>query len=205
MSLSSLPLRLFSAALLATTLTACRTGTHVARMDVSQTADISGNWNDTDAKLVADTMIKQALNTPWVTRFMQQKAGKTPTVIVGRITNRSSEHINVNVFMNRLENAFTNSGAVDVVTSGAARDEARAERVDQQGNATADTRARMRAETGADFILQGEINTVIDQEGGVAVKFYQVDLRLTNMETNVRSWVGSYQIKKMVQRSRIRS
>ncbi|HYD85681.1 MAG TPA: hypothetical protein VEA63_16550, partial [Opitutus sp.] len=112
MSMHSLSLRVLSAAMLAATLTACRTGTHVARMDVNQTADISGNWNDTDAKLVADTMIKQALNTPWVTRYMQSHAGKTPTVIVGTITNRSSEHINTNVFINRLENAFVNSGAV---------------------------------------------------------------------------------------------
>jgi hypothetical protein len=174
-------------------------------MDVNQTADISGNWNDTDAKLVADTMIKQALNHPWYARYMQAKAGKTPVVIVGNITNRSAEHINTNVFINRLENAFVSSGAVEVVASGAARDEARAERVDQQGNAAADTRARMRAETGANFILQGEINTVIDQEGGVAVKFYQIDLRLRNTETNAATWVGSYQIKKMVQRSRVRS
>jgi uncharacterized protein (TIGR02722 family) len=205
MSIRSLSFRVLSAAMLATTLTACRTGTHVARMDVNQTVDISGNWNDADAKQVADTMIKQALNTPWVTRYMQSHAGKTPVVIVGSVTNRSSEHINVNVFVNRLENAFVNSGAVEVVASGAARDEARAERVDQQGNAAADTRARMRAETGANFILQGEINTVIDQEGGVAVKMYQIDLRLRNTETNATAWVGSHQIKKFVQRSRIRS
>lgn len=201
----SLTRRVLQATLLLATLGACRTGTHVARMDVNQTADISGNWNDTDAKLVADTMIKQALTTPWIQRFMTSRQGKTPTVIVGRIVNKSSEHINTAVFMNRLENAFTNSGAVDVVTSGPARDEIRAERVDQQGNASADTRARTGAEMGADFILHGEINSVIDQEGGVAVKFYQVDLRLVNLETNVRTWVGSHQIKKFVQRSRIRS
>ena len=205
MSTRALATRLFATVAVAASLTACRTGTHVARMDVNQTVDVSGNWNDSDAKFVADTMIKQALNTPWVERFMRAKQGKTPTIIVGRITNKSTEHINTAVFMNRLENAFTNSASVDVLTSGAAREEARAERVDQQGNAAADTRARLQAETGADFILQGEINTVIDQEGGVAVKFYQIDLRLTNMETNVRTWVGSHQIKKMVQRSRIRS
>ena len=196
--------RLLAATLVLTTLSACRTGTRVARIDPNQTVDISGNWNDTDSKLVADEMIKEALGMGWITRFMQAKAGKSPSVIVGTVTNRSTEHINTRMFMSNIETAFTNSGAVNVIASGTSRSQARAEREDQQTTAAGDSRARQNSRTGADFILEGELTMIPDQEGGVAVKKYQVNLYITNIETEARAWAGQKEIKKVVQRSRFR-
>ena len=41
---------------------------------------------------------------------------------------------------------------------------------------------REAAETGADYMLQGGIKTIIDQEGKESVKFYQVDLELVHLD-----------------------
>jgi penicillin-binding protein activator len=59
-------------------------------------------------------------------------------------------------------------------------------------------------ESGADYMLQGEIQTIEDREGGRSVMFYQIDLTLVNMQTNERSWVGQHKIKKYIERSRLR-
>src|SRR5262245_47467898 len=107
--------RMLALTLVAGALSACRTGTMVARIDPNQTVDISGNWNSTDAKLVADSMIKSALSRPWIGEFQQSHQGKRPVVTIGYVTNRTGEHIDTKMFESSIANAFINSGAVRVV------------------------------------------------------------------------------------------
>jgi hypothetical protein len=178
----------------------------VTRVAPEQAIDLSGRWNDVDSRLVADALIQQSF-TPssgqsWASRFTQSSGGERPTVIVGTIRNRSMEHVPVSTFVRDLERAYINSGAVQLVSSRGERDEIRDERADQQEYAAADTRARLRMETGADYMLQGEIQSIEDQEGGRRVVFYQVDLTLTDLENNSRVWVGQHKIKKFIERPR---
>lgn len=186
-------------------LSACSSQPMVTRIDPNTAIDLSGEWNDADSKLVADEMIKDALSRPWVTRYMQANGGKSPAVVVSNVRNLSSEHINTRTFMNDVGGAFVNSGSVTVSYDGADREQQRAEREDQQANASADTRARVRNERAANFRLAGELNTITDQQGGVTVKAYQVILRLTDIESNDVVWQGKKEIKKVVDRKRFRS
>lgn len=178
----------------------------VTRISPDQAIDLSGRWNDVDSRMVAEALIQQSFASSagqnWATRFAQTSGGQRPTVIVGTVRNRSMEHVPVGTFVRDLERAYINSGAVEVVSSRGERDEIRQEREDQQEFAAADTRARLRMETGADYMLQGEIQSIEDREGGRSVVFYQVDLTLTDLESNSRVWVGQHKIKKFVERPR---
>jgi hypothetical protein len=62
----------------------------------------------------------------------------------------------------------------------------------------------MGAEQGADYMLIGQINQINDQEEGKQLKYYQVDLTLVDIETNVKTWVGQHRIKKVIERPRFR-
>ena len=53
-------------------------------------------------------------------------------------------------------------------------------------------------------MLQGEIQAIEDREGGRSVMFYQVDVTLTDLETNGKVWVGQHKIKKYIDRPRFR-
>jgi hypothetical protein len=76
------------------------------------------------------------------------------------------------------------------------RAEIRKERSEQQEFASAETMKRMRNELGADFMLQGAIKSIVDQEEGKQVVFYQTDLTLVNIETMEKVWLGQKKIKK---------
>lgn len=169
----------------------------VSRIDPEETVDLSGNWNDTDSRLVAEEMIKDCLSHSWLTDYLRGKAAN-PTVIAGSIRNKSMEHIAVGTFLKDIERAMVNSGTVQVVASAEERGEVRDEREDQRVNASPETLKQMGREVGADFMLLGEINQINDSEGGKAVKYYQTDLTLVNIETNVKVWLGQKKIKKMV-------
>jgi hypothetical protein len=175
----------------------------VTRVDPESVTDLSGRWNDTDSRLVANELIGQSLGATWSRDWAAANGGTAPTVIVGDFRNRTLEHIAIGTFVRDLERAYVQSGTVRVVASAEEREEVRAERADQQTNASAETRARMAREQGARFMLQGDVQAIPDSEGREKIVFYQIDATLLDLESNTKVWVGQHKIKKYVQRRRL--
>lgn len=173
----------------------------VDRMDVDETVDLSGRWNDTDSRLVSEEMIGDVLSRPWIDRYRAGR-GKDPVVIVGSVRNRSDEHINTQTFVKDLERALINAGEVEFVAGSGERGEIREERKDQAAHASEATAKEEGEETGADFMLQGSINTISDRVEGKEVKYYQVNLELIEIQSHRKAWIGEKKIKKLVKRSR---
>lgn len=170
----------------------------VERIDPTQQTDLSGRWNDTDSRLVSNEMISDCMSGVWRTNFTAAK-GKKPAVIVGTIRNKTTEHIESETFIKDIEKAFVNSGLVSVVQAGEARKELRDERNDQQTFSSEDTKKKWGLEKGADFMLNGVLTSIVDQYGKNKVVYYQIDLELTNLETNEKVWIGDKKIKKAIQ------
>ena len=181
----------------------CSSSKQVTRVAADTTIDLSGRWNDTDSRMVAEGIIGDCLNHPWINDHGISTGGK-PVVIVGGIRNKSMEHIPVATFITDIERAFINSGKVRTVSSSNERGEIREERADQGEFAALETVKRMGRELGADYMMTGEINTIEDREGGDQVVFYQTDLTLTNIETNEKVWIGQKEIKKFIGRGKFK-
>lgn len=175
----------------------CATAPKVQRTEVDQTIDLSGDWNDTDSRMTAEEMVKDSLSRPRLGEFSGAK-GVKPRVIVGTVLNKSHEHINTETFVKDLERELTNSGQVKFVASKDQRDEVREERMDQAKNSSVKTAKSMGQEYGADFMLKGQINTIMDAAGKQEVKYYQVELEMIDMSSNEKAWIGQKKIKKLV-------
>lgn len=177
--------------------------TEVSRVDVEEVHDLSGIWNDTDSRLVSKEMINDMMERNWQINFYK-KNKRLPAVIVGTVRNLSHEHINLNTFVTDIEREMINTGKIDFVASSQQRDEIRDERKDQDIHAREDTRKAMGQEIGADFMLKGSINTIIDVDGSTQLRYYQVDLNLISLKDNRIVWIGSKKIKKLVKNSKLR-
>jgi uncharacterized protein (TIGR02722 family) len=186
--------------LAAALLVGCGSSRQVTRLDPGQVTDLSGKWNDTDARLVAEEMVSDCMARPWLSDFLLEKS-KKPVVTVGRIRNKSSEHIDTETFTTDFERELTNSGKVIFVAAKVERDDVREERLEQRDWASEETVKKLRQETGADFILLGAIKSITDQLEGEKVVFYQTDLELINVETMVKAWIGTKKIKKGISQS----
>ncbi|MDX2252694.1 MAG: penicillin-binding protein activator LpoB [Nitrospira sp.] len=173
----------------------------VTRVDAGVVTDLSGRWNDTDSRMVAEAMVKEALQYPWLGNFSQAK-GRQPVVVVGTVVNSSHEHISVQTFITDLERELTNSQKVTFVAGKGERDEIRTERKEQAVYASEETQKAPGKETGADYMMKGTIATILDEADGTKAVFYQVDLQMIDLENNTKVWYGQKKIKKVVEKKR---
>jgi uncharacterized protein (TIGR02722 family) len=170
----------------------------VTRVSTDETIDVSGNWNNSDARMAADELTGKILGASWIDTHMTEHQGKRPVVIVGFVQNKSHEHIDAETFLTDIESSFIQSQKVRLVQGGKKREELRAEKADQQTNATVSSLKKFGMENGADYILQGSINSIVDAHKRQKVVYYQVNLELTNIQTNEVVWIGEKKIAKYV-------
>ena len=179
------------------TISGC-SSTQVQRVNENTVTDLSGRWNETDSRLTAEEITAELMEHAWYSTYASENAGKKPVIIVGMIVNKSHEHIATETFSKDIEKAIINSGRMKLVQAGNMREEVRAERADQQNFASQSTIKKFGLENGADFMLQGTINSIVDQAGKEKTVYYQIDLELTNIQTNDKVWIGDKKIKKYI-------
>ncbi len=172
----------------------------VTRVQTDEVIDLSGKWNDSDSRFVAEAMIQQCMSAGW----LGEHVGGKPVVTVGAVRNKSNEHINTQTFTNDLRNAMINSGRIKVIADKEQRQEIRQEREEQAVYASESTQKAPGQEIGADYMLKGTINTIEDREGSERVIFYQIDMELISVADNSISWTGQKKIKKFIERETVR-
>ncbi|MCU0398094.1 MAG: penicillin-binding protein activator LpoB [Cyclobacteriaceae bacterium] len=181
--------------LLITGLVACSRS--VTRVDPGTQIDLSGRWNDTDSRMVADQMIHDLFKSDAYQKYAND-LGRKPVIVISSIKNKTSEHIDAGNYIKKFEIVIHNSGMADLVESEDFRDKVRQERAEQQDFADPATAARWGKELGADLILFGEMNSETDVYNKKRVTNYITTLFLTDIETNRRVWYGQHEIKKFI-------
>ena len=179
--------------------------TSVSRIDAAQQTDISGYWNDTDVRLICNALIEDCITSPRIERFAQENK-RLPVFIIGRFKNDSSEHIDTSIIVKKMQTAILNSGKAEFVADSTSREEVRAEREDQNmGNASEETAKALGNETGADFLLQGSVKSMVQKAGNTTVRTYHVSADLINIETIRIIWSGfNDDIKKVIKTSNVK-
>ena len=178
----------------------CGSTSKVSRYeDGADVADLSGYWNENDIKQVCETLINGCVSSPRVAGFKIAK-GRDPVAIVGKIANKSSEHIDTAMVAKRFQTAIINSGVMEFVADSEQRLELRAEKADQAENAY-ETAKSIGNELAADFMLQGTVYSHVDEDGNKSVRTYQVDAQLIDIETNKILWQDEKTISKLVKKS----
>src|SRR5688572_17035839 len=169
----------------------------VTRVSPDVQIDLSGRWNDSDSRMVADKMINDLFESDRFKEYAREN-GKKPVLVVGLIRNKTSEHIDAANYIKKFEMAIYNSNVADLVESDEFRDKLRQERAEQQDFADPATMAQWGKETGADLMLFGEMSSETDSYNKQRVVNYITTLFLTDIETNKRVWYGQHEIKKMI-------
>ncbi|MDP6356998.1 MAG: penicillin-binding protein activator LpoB [Planctomycetota bacterium] len=190
---------LFGGLILSFVCTGMRCDPKIRRKDPGKVIDYSGRWNDSDSQMVAAAVIEDCLASAWIDEYKNEN-NKRPVMVVGRVKNKSHEHIDTMFFTKEFEKALIKSGRVRVVAEKDMREDVRAERRDIQMNADSATIKKFGKEIGADFVLLGVVGTIKDEVKSRYVMYYQTDLELINIETNEKVWIGEKKLKKDIKK-----
>jgi hypothetical protein len=183
-------------------MSACATTT-VSRVESGTQQDLSGYWNARDVIIVCEALIEDCLRDPEIRRIT---ANRRPAVIVGRFRNTTGEHIDTEIISSTMESVLLRNRTFTFVAGDSLRRDLDAERQYQlQGNVSDETAARIGRETGADYMLTGEVRSIVDRQGNTTIRTYYVRAVLTDIETNTQVWIGhNSDITKVITRPRNR-
>lgn len=183
-------------------------GNRVDVVDSQSDLHLSGNWNDSDSRAVAEGLAEALATAPWIAAFTDAH-GRAPVLRVGRIRVRTralDDIVDPAIFTADIERALIASGRVRVVTSARETAIQRDERADLVDHAA--TAPPLQAGLAADVVLTGTLLTQDDRilDRGVAgtyrqVKFYQLDLAVSDLTTTELLWRGAVERKKTIEQS----
>ena len=176
----------------------------VKRVDADTVIDLDGYWNDTDIRLVCETIVNDCVSSPRVAKFEKTK-GRVPHVIVGKIKNDSSERIDTSIVAKKMQTAIINNGALEFVASKDERGELREEKADQAEHVEYGTAKEIDNEKAADYIMTGSVKTQVESAGKYTVRSYFVYVTLTDIESNKIIWQGeNSEIKKYIKNQKVK-
>lgn len=180
---------------------ACQT-TQGNYADPNKVEIVDDKWNDSDARLSGEEMIRSALAKRWLVEFGRENQGKRPFVLVDDFENRTSEQIDTKAIFEAVRNELINSGKVRFL-DGAQRQKILEEyKYQQSGVVKQGTAKGPGKQQSADFFLVGSLSSIVSEADGYKTVTYQVEMRLTNIESSEIVWTEVKKIKKQFRKSR---
>lgn len=182
-------------------LTGCASmgGESVAYGDAQSVETLTKDFGSTDLQLIATKMVDDMLAFPPVIELTQKRR---PVMFVDKIKNKSQEHIDTESITDTIQNRLINSGKfrfVDMTSVGAVADQLAFQQ--QSGMVDKRTAAPVGGQIGAEYMLNGNLSSIVKNAGGRSDVYYKFTLKLLNLKTGIVEWTGEKEIRKSGKKS----
>ena len=164
--------------------------------DLSEERHLDDEFNETDMKEIAKTMI-DSLTTSAVVK----EARKRPVVLVTLVKNRTEEHIDMKSMTDKIRVALIKSGKFAFTDK-----EVRSELADEMqyqnesGYVDPETARKKGKQTGADYFLTGEITSRVQEVGSKKYVYYKCTFNLVNIQSGLMDWTDEKELRKYYQK-----
>ena len=166
--------------------------------DVNRANLLTDKWSESDMQTAVSDLVKKASN-----HYMIRTAKKPPVVMVTRIQNKTSEHIDTQSISDMLRVELMNSSGLQFVDKAAREDIAEEDEYQNSGMVNRQTRKGPGGQIGADFILNGRLDSIVQQAGKDKTVYYKLTLNMTNLKTGIIVWSGYKQIRKLYKKQTV--
>ncbi len=192
-----------SFSMLAAALSGCKT-TSANYADPDKVEIVGDGWNESDARLLSERMIKSALSKRWLPEWRaerQHQGTPKPFVIVGDFENRTSEsRLDTKAVFEAVRDELISSGQVRFLDGEQRMRLLEEYRYQGSGVVSSQSAKQPGHQHGADFFLIGSLSSIVAQADGYKTVTYQLEMRLTNVETSEIVWTQVEKIKKQIRR-----
>lgn len=178
---------------LALSLTACGPKAFVKGEydDVNRQNLLNDQWSETDMQKAVEELVDSLTKHPTIST-----AKTPPVVMVANLQNKTSEHIDTQNIMDMIRVNLMNSGRVAFIDKEARQDIADEYNYQNSGMVSEETKKGPGGQTGADFIINGRLDSIVQEVGKDKTVYYKLTLNLTNIKSSMISWSNHKQIRK---------
>ena len=159
---------------------------------------LDDQWSETDMQKVVHDMVASMVAHPVIA-----KAKTPPIVMVTQLQNKTSEHIDTQSVMDMVRVELTNTGKVAFIDKEAREDIANEYNYQNSGMVEKNSKKGPGAQVGADFIVNGRLDSIVKEVGKDKTIYYKVTLNLTNLKTGVISWTNQKELRKVYRKKTI--
>ena len=159
---------------------------------------LNDSWSETDMQKVVQDLVAKLVSHPAIAT-----AKKMPIVMVTNLQNKTSEHIDTQSIMDMVRVELTNSGKVAFVDKEARQDIAEEYNYQNSGMTSEETKKGPGGQVGADFIVNGRLDSIVQEVGKDKTVYYKITLNMTNLKTSVITWTGQKEIRKAYKKKSI--
>jgi uncharacterized protein (TIGR02722 family) len=166
--------------------------------DVERENLLNDQWSETDMQKAVKDLVDSLVAHPTIAG-----AKRPPIVMVTGLQNKTSEHIDTQNIMDMIRVELMNRGRVSFVDKEARDDVAKEYEYQNSGMVAETSKKGPGKQTGADFILNGRLDSIVQEVGKDKTVYYKLTLNLTNLDTNVINWSNYKQIRKVYKKKSI--
>lgn len=159
---------------------------------------LNDQWSETDMQVNVKAMVESMVNHPSIAN-----ANRQPVVMVTQLQNKTSEHIDTQSIMDMVRVDLSNSGKVQFVDKEAREDISAEYDYQNSGNVSQETKKSPGGQIGADFIINGRLDSIVQEVGKDKTVYYKLTLNLTNLKTGVIAWTNYKQIRKIFKKKSV--
>lgn len=166
--------------------------------DPSRQNLMNDKWSETDMQVVVKNMVDSL-----VAHKSINSAKELPIVMVTNLQNKTDEHIDTQSIMDMVRVELTNSGKVAFVDKEARQDISNEYDYQNSGMVSNQTKKGAGQQVGADFIINGRLDQIVQEVGKEKTVYYKVTLNLTNLKTGIIAWTNNKQLRKTFKKKTI--
>lgn len=159
---------------------------------------LNDQWSETDMQKTVQDMVQSMVAHPSIAN-----AKTPPIVIVTQLQNKTSEHIDTQSIMDMVRVDLTNTGKVAFIDKEARQDIADEYNYQNSGMVSENTKKGPGGQVGADFIVNGRLDSIVQEVGKDKTVYYKITLNMTNLKTGLISWTNQKQIRKSFKKKTI--
>lgn len=175
-------------------LSACASDPKVSYGDATAIETTTTDFGSTDLQTIAASLVDDLLGFPPVVELTK---GNRPIVFVDKVRNKTTEHIDTESITDSVQAKLLRSGKfrfVDMTAVRAVTDQFDFQR--ESGLIDATKAAAFGKQTGAKFMLYGNLASIVKRNSSTKDVYYKFTLKLLDLETGLLEWVGEKEIRK---------
>ncbi len=156
--------------------------------------EVSRNFGIKDEKILVDALVQKMKKD---SRLVNYFGAKVPTLLVGEIVNKTSEHLDTSSIVSSLKVEISSTGIVRILDRANKDLLLEEQKLNQAGFTSAERATKIGKLWGAKFYLSGSLSSKVAYTKKATNNYYKLVVSILDIETGQEIWVGESDVNKI--------